>query len=286
LPLQNAWLQALRDHGWIEGKNLIVDHTYFGSDEGRIAALAAELVARKPDLLMAAAPAELLALKSATTIIPILFVSVADPVGLGVVQSLSHPGGNITGLATFVPGDFVGKGLGILRELVPVASTIAMLINPTNPIHRMIIAEELPRTAEKSSMALPIVEASNAEELDMAFASAAAQHADAIDVFGDPLTIQQAPRVIALAAKHRLPAIYLFRLFAAAGGLLSYGPDLPDLWRRAGGYADKILRGTKPSDLPVEQPTKFEMVINMKTARELGLVVPPSLLARVDEVIE
>ena len=165
----------------------------------------------------------------------------------------------------------------ILREMVPTASKIAVLVNPGNPIHRLIIAEELPQTARKLGVALPIVEATTAEELDIAFASAAAQHADAIIVFGDPLTFNNATRVTALAAKHRLPAIYLFRLFATNGGLISYGPDLADLFFRAGGYVDKILKGTKPSDLPVEQPTKFELVINMKTAKALGLTVPPSL---------
>ena len=174
----------------------------------------------------------------------------------------------------------------ILREMVPTASKIAVLVNPGNPIHRLIVAEELPQTARKLGVALPIVEATTAEELDIAFASAAAQHADAIIVFGDALTFNNAPRVTALAAKHRLPAIYLFRLFATNGGLISYGPDLADLFFRAGGYVDKILKGTKPSDLPVEQPTKFELVINMKTAKALGLTVPPSLLARADEVIE
>jgi putative ABC transport system substrate-binding protein len=185
-----------------------------------------------------------------------------------------------------VPGEFLGKLLDILRELVPGASKIALLINPGNPIHRLIVAEEVPRTARNLGVALPVVEATTAEELDIAFASAAAQHADAIDVAGDPLTIQQAPRVIALAAKHHLPALYLFRRFASDGGLISYGPDIADLFRRAGGYVDKILKGTKPSDLPVEQPTKFELVINMKTAKALGLTVPPSLLVRADEVIE
>ena len=153
-------------------------------------------------------------------------------------------------------------------------------------MHRLIVAEELPQTAQKLGVALPIVEATTAEELDIAFASAAAQHADAIIVFGDPLTFRNAPQVTALAAKHRLPAIYLCRQFVTNGGLISYGPDFADLYLRAGGYVDKILKGTKPSDLPVEQPTKFELVINMKTAKALGLTVPPSLLARADEVIE
>ena len=212
-------------------------------------------------------------------------MAVADPVGLGLVQSLSRPGGNITGLATIVPGDFVAKRIEILRELVPGASKIAILVNPGNPMHRLILAEEVPRTARNLGVALPIVEATTAEELDVAFASAAAQHADAMIVFADVLTIRQAPRVVALAAKHHLPAIYFFRQFAN-GGLIVYGPDIADLFRRAGGYVDKILKGTKPSDLPVEQPTKFELVINMKTAKALGLTVPPSLLVRADEVIE
>ena len=198
---------------------------------------------------------------------------------------LSHPGGNITGFATYVPGDWVAKRIEILRELVPGASKIAILVNPDNPIHRLLLAEEVPSTARKLGVALPIVEATTAEELDIAFASAAAQRADAMIVFGDYLTIRQGPRVIALAAEHHLPAIYLFRQFAN-GGLVVYGPDIADLFRRAGGYVDKILKGAKPSDLPVEQPTKFELVINMKTAKALGLTVPPLLLVRADEVIE
>ena len=198
---------------------------------------------------------------------------------------MSHPGGNITGLAATVPG-FVGKEIEILREMVPTASKIAVLANPGNPIHRLIVAEELPQIARNLGVALPIVEATTAEELDIAFASAAAQHADAIIVFGDALTFNNAPRIAALAAKHRLPAIYVGRLFATNGGLISYGPDIADLFIRAGGYVDKILKGTKPSDLPVELPTKFELVINMKTAKALGLTVPPTLLAFADEVIE
>jgi putative ABC transport system substrate-binding protein len=212
-------------------------------------------------------------------------VAVFDPVAIGLVQSLSRPGGNVTGLATYVPGDWVAKRIEILRELVPGASKIALLVNPGNPIHKLMLAEEIPRTARKLGVALPVVEATTAEELDIAFASAAAQRADAIMVFADLLTNFQAPRVVALAAEHHLPAIYLFRQFAN-GGLIVYGPDLADLFQRAGGYVDKILKGTKPSDLPVEQPTKFGLVINMKTAKALGLTVPPSLLVRADEVIE
>ena len=280
----DAWRSGLRERGWIEGKNLLVEYRYT-QPTNRYSALAAELTALSPDLVVAAGPQAAVALKSATATIPIVFVAVADPVGLGLVQSLARPGGNITGFATFVPGDFTSKGIEILRELVPGASKIALLVNPSNPIHRLALAEEIPRTARSMGVALPVVEATTAEELDIAFASAAAQHADAIMVFADPLTNFQAPRVVALAAEHHLPASYLFRQFAN-GGLVVYGPHLADLFHRAGGYVDKILKGTKPSDLPVEQPTKFELVINMKTAKALGLTVPPSLLVRADEVIE
>ena len=282
--MEIALLDGLRSHGWIDGRNLIIEYRYAQSED-RLPAFAAELVALSPDLLIALGPQQAVALKSATATIPIVFVPVGDPVGLGLVQSLSRPGGNITGLATLVPG-FTSKEIEILREIVPTASKIAVLGNPGNPIHRMVAAKELPQTAQKLGVALPTVEASTAEELDIAFASAAAQHADAIIVAGDPLTFNHAPKVIALAAKHRLPAIYLSRYFVTNGGLISYGPDFADLYFRAAGYVDKILKGAKPSDLPVQQPTKFQLVINMKTAKTLGLTLPLPLLARVDDVIE
>ena len=282
--VQKAWLDGLRNHGWIDGRNLIIEYRYAPSQD-RLPAFAAELVALSPDLLIAPNTQAAVALKSATANIPIVFAAVGDPVGLGLVQSLSRPGGNLTGLASVNLG-FTGKMIATLREMVPTASKIAVLANPGNPIHRLIVAEELPQIARNLGVAIPVVEATTAEELDIAFASAAAQHPDAINVFGDALTFNNAPRVTALAAKHRLPAIYFGRLFATNGGLMSYSPDIPDLFFRAGGYVDKILKGTKPSDLPVEQPTKFELVINLKTAKELGLTVPLTLLAQADEVIE
>jgi putative ABC transport system substrate-binding protein len=278
-----VWQDGLRDHGWVEGKNLVTDRRYAEGHDERLPALAAELVALKPDVLVGSGPQVVVALKSATATIPIVFVAVLDPVGMGLVQSLSRPGGNITGFATSA-AYLTGKQIEILRELIPGASKIAILANPGNPMHRLGLAE-VPSIAQSTGVALPVVEATTADELDTAFASAAAQHADAMIVFGDNLTNQEAPRVTALAANHHLPAIYLFRQFAT-GGLIVYGPDYADLLRRAGGFVDKILRGTKPADLPVEQPTKYEVVINMKTAKALGLTVPPSLLVRADEVIE
>jgi putative ABC transport system substrate-binding protein len=282
--VQKAWLDGLRNHGWIDGRNLIIEYRYAPSQD-RLPAFAAELVALSPDVLIAPNTQAAVALKSATASIPIVVVGAPFPVGLGLVQSLSHPGGNITGLSAYVPG-FTSKTIEILREMVLTASKVAILVNPGNPAQRRIIAEELPETAQKLGVALPIVEATTAEELDIAFASAAAQHADAIIVLGDALTFNNAPRVTALAAKHRLPAIYVARLFAHNGGLISYGPDFADVFIRAGGYVDKILKGAKPSDLPVELPTKFELVINRKTANALGLTVPPTLLVQAYEVIE
>ncbi len=279
-----ALLDGLRNHGWIDGKNLIIDYR-FSQPPDRIPALATELVALSPDVLIAAGPQAALALKSKTATIPIVFVVVFDPVQLGLVQSLSHPGGNITGLATYVPGDWLAKRIEILRELVPGASKIALLVNPDNPVQRLVLAEEVPRAVRNLGVALPIVEATKTEELDTAFASAAAQHADAMIVFGDALTVREGPRVVALAAEHHLPAMHFFRQFAN-GGLVIYGTDIADLFRRAGDYVDKILKGAKPFDLPVEQPIKFELVINMKAAKALGLTVPPSILVRADEVIE
>lgn len=275
-PRGVAW--RLSEKGWIEGKNLLVEYR---DATDRLPALAADLVAMAPELIIASGPSTALALKAATTTIPIVFVLVYDPVAVGLVQSLSHPGGNITGLATSVPGGIIGKEIEILRELVPGAAKIALLVNPENSIHRLLLAEEIPLAAANMGVALPTVEASRADQLDAAFGSAAAQHADAIIILGDYVTVFEAPRVVVLAAKYRLPAMYLFRQFAK-GGLVVYGPELSTLWRRAGSYVE----GTKPSDLPVEQPTKFELIINMKTAKALGLTVPPTLLVRADELID
>ena len=282
---QKAWLDGLRNHGWIDEKNLNIEYR-FARSQDRLPAFAADLVALRPELIIAGNPQSAVALKSATATIPIVFVAVFDPVAIDLVQSLSRPGGNVTGLATYVPGDWVAKRIELLRELVPGASKIAILVNPANPIHRMMLAKEVPDTARNLRVALPIVEATTAEELDIAFASAAAQRPDATIIFGDALTVRNATRITALAAMHRLPAIYLSREYVTDGGLISYGPDFSDLWLRAAGYVDKILKGTKPSDLPVEQPTKFELVINLNTAKALGIIVPPTMLTRADEVIE
>ena len=280
---ERAFVDGLRSYGWMAGRSLIIE-SRFSYPQDRLAASVAEVIALGPEVIIAAGPQAAVALKSATGTIPIVFVAVGDPEGIGLVQSLSRPGGNITGLTTAVPDDFLGKRIEVLRELIPNASKIALLVNPHNP-WKPKLADYAPRTARKLGVALPTVEAATTEELDVAFAAAAAQHADGIVDVGDPLTYVEAQRVIALAARYHLPANYLFQHYAN-GGLSVYGPDIADLFRRAVGYVDKILKGAEPSDLPVQQPTKFELIINMKTAKALGLTVPPSLLIRADQVIE
>jgi putative ABC transport system substrate-binding protein len=271
----------LRERGWIEGKNLLVEYRD-GSD--RWPAVAADLIALAPELIVARGPQASKALKSATATIPIVFAVVYDPVGIGLVESLSRPGGNLTGLASYAPGDFTAKRIEVIQELIPSASKIAILANPNNPVHRLAYAD-LPLNSRKFGVTLLVVEATTRGEIDTAFASAAAQRVDAIIVFGDPLINVEGPRVVALAAEYSLPAIYQFRE-STSGGLIVYGSDLANVFRRAGSYVDAILKGTKPAELPVEQPTKFELVINMKTAKALGLTVPPSLLVRADELVE
>ncbi|MBI5320540.1 ABC transporter substrate-binding protein [Bradyrhizobium sp.] len=280
---QSGWLTGLRNHGWVDGSNLTIEYRY-GRSPDRLPALAAELVTLRPELIMAGNPQSTAALKSATSSIPIVFVGVADPVAVGFVQSLSRPGGNITGLASFVPGHFVSKQLQLIRELVPGASKVAILTTNSNPSHRKITTEELPQTARQMSLDLPIVAVTTAEELDAAFATVVAQRADAIVILGDPLFLRNRARLGALATKHRLPSAYLIKDHAIEGGLVSYGPDWPDLWLHAGGYVDKLLKGSKPADLPVEQPAKYEFVINLRTAKELGITVPPQMLAIADVI--
>jgi putative ABC transport system substrate-binding protein len=238
-----ALLNGLRSHDWIDGRNLTIEYR-FSQPPDRLPTSVADLIALSPDVIVVAGPQAAVAVKSATATIPIVFVAVWDPVAFGLVQSMARPGGNITGLATSAPGDFIAKRVEILRELLPSASKIALLVNPHNQVQRLTLADEVPSATTKLGVTLPTVEATTAEELDIAFASAATQRADAIIVFGDSLTSVEGPRIVALAAKHHMPAMYLFRQLAI-GGLISYGANLADLFRRASGYVDKILKGAK-----------------------------------------
>jgi putative tryptophan/tyrosine transport system substrate-binding protein len=280
-----AWLEGLREHGYVGGRNLQIEYRYSRAQSERIPALVAELVALGPEVIVTVGPQQTVAVHAAAPTIPLVFLFVADPVALGLVESLAHPGGNVTGFATVVPEGFTGKQLQLLKELVPQASRIAVLLNPENPMTQRF-RPDLPEIGRQVGVALVVVEASQPEQLETAFETAHTQGAEAIHVWGDPLTTRHSAKVVGLAARYRLPAMYLSRPSVVDGGLISYGPDFVDFWRRAAGYVDKILKGEKPGDLPVEQPTRFDLIVNLKTAAELGITVPSSILALADEVIE
>jgi putative ABC transport system substrate-binding protein len=280
-----VWLEGLRERGYVVGQNLQVEYRYFQGRSERIDALAAELVALRPEVIVANSPVAALAIKAAAPTIPLVFVAVADPVALGLVDSLAHPGGNVTGMATLVPEGYKGKSIQLLKEFVPRASRIALLQNPANPIHVRGRAE-YPEIERVLGVRLLFVEASRPDQLASAFDAASEQGAEAIAVSGDPITFVHSADIVALAARHRLPAMYPARKNAVDGGLLSFGPNPAVLWRAAGGYVGRILNGERPADLAVQQPTKYELVVNLKTAAALGITVPPAILAQADEVIE
>ncbi len=286
-----AFRQGLRDLGYVEGRNVVIEHRDAEGKPERFPALAAELVALKVDVIVTSGgTAAALAAKQATTTLPIVFASVGDPVGEGLVSSLARPGGNVTGLSVVVP-ELVGKSLELLKQAVPGVSRVAILLKPDSMPDRA--RKERLETAEVAARALgvrlQVVEARGPENFDRAFSDMTRARTDALDalfVLGTPVFTFERRRLVNLVAKNRLPAVYSWREFVEVGGLMSYGPDLGDLSRRAATYVDKILKGAKPGDLPVEQPTKFELVINMRTAKALGLTIPQSLLLRADEVIE
>jgi putative ABC transport system substrate-binding protein len=278
--------QGLRELGYTEGRTILIEWRWTEGKAERAPELAAELVRLQPEVLVTSGPQPSAAAKAATATIPIVFIAVADPVSVGLVATLARPGSNITGLATLVGAGFVGKLIEVLKEAFPQVSRVAILINPTNAMHQQIVANELPQAAERLRLTLLTVEARAADSLTGAFETAVRSRAGAIMVLGDPLVFVHRARIAELAAKHRLPAMYLFRESVEAGGLMAYGPSFHDLGRRAASYVDKILKGAKPGDLPVEQPSKFELVINLKTAKALGLTIPQSLLQRADQVME
>jgi putative tryptophan/tyrosine transport system substrate-binding protein len=279
-----AFYQGLSETGYAEGQNLVIEYRWAEGRYDRLPGLAADLVTRKVDVIVAAGgtPAARAA-KSATSTIPIIFNS-ADPVGAGLVASFARPGGNLTGVSLLTI-ELMAKRLELLSELVPQARVIALLVNPTNPITERITSD-VQEAAHTKGVQLLILKASSESEIDAAFASLVQQHADALVVSTDPFFGSRREQLVALALRHAVPAIYEWREFAAAGGLISYGPSLMAAVRQVGIYAGKILKGEKPADLPVQQPTRFELVINLKTAKALGLTVPQTLLARADEVIE
>jgi putative ABC transport system substrate-binding protein len=280
--LWGAFIQGLRDLGYVEGQNITIE---LRSSEGkyeRLPDLAAELVRLKVDVIVVPADQNALAAEHVTRAIPI--VMIGNPVGSGLVASLARPGGNITGLSVLAP-EIVGKQLELLKELIPRVSSVTILWNPTNPGHSRAL-EEARIAARSLGIKLQISGARGPDEFEGAFAAMTRERVGAVLVLLDGMFLLHQSRIIDLAAKSRLPAMYSRRSDVTGGGLMAYAPSLPDIFRRAATYVDKILKGAKPDDLPIEQPTKFEFVINLKTAKALGLAIPQSVLLRADEVIQ
>jgi len=285
--LQEAFGQGLRDLGYVEGRTVVIEYRDAEGKFERLPALAAELVALKVDVIVAPYTPGALAAKQATGTLPIVFAAVGDPVASGLVTSLARPGGSVTGTSGRAP-ELVGKCLDLLKQAIPGVSRVAVLWQPG--AFAESTEKDMLKGADVAARALRVqpqfVAARGPADFDSAFSDMTRARADALTVLTGAMFISERQRLVDLAAKHRLPAVYAWRVFVGAGGLMAYGPDLADLFRRAATYVDRILKGTKPADLPVEQPRKFELVINVKTAKALGLKIPPSLLGRADEVIQ
>jgi putative ABC transport system substrate-binding protein len=276
--------EGLREAGYVEGRNVAIEYRWAEGHYDRLPALAADLVARKVDLILAGGSLGIRAAQNATSTIPIVFIGTGDPVAEGLVASLAHPGGNLTGFS-IITNDLTPKRLELLSELAPRARVIALLVNPNNPANESLV-RNMQKAALSKGVQLPVLQAGAEGEIDTAFASLTKLQARALVVAGDSLFSSRREQIVALASRHATPAIYTSREYALAGGLISYGTNYAHYFRGAGIYAGRILKGEKPADLPVQQPTNFELVVNLKTAKALGLTVPQSLLQRANEVIE
>jgi putative ABC transport system substrate-binding protein len=279
-----AFLQGLQELGWTDGRNVRIDYRWAGGDAERIRRSAAELVALAPDVILANASPSVVALQQATRTVPIVFVNVADPVGAGFVEGLARPGGNATGFTLFEYG-ISGKWLELLKEIAPRVARVAVLRDPAIAAGSGQLGA-IQSVAPSFGVELSPLGVRDAPEIERAVTAFARSSNGGLIVTASGLANIHRDLIITLAARHRLPAVYSYRFFVAGGGLISYGPDRVDPYRRAAGYVDRILKGEKPADLPVQQPTRYELVINLKTAKALGLEIPPALLARADEVIE
>ena len=279
-----AFRQSLRDLGWVEQKNVGIEYRYADGRSDRLAELAADLVRLKVDVIVTAVTLDAQAAKNATRSIPIVMASPGDPVATGLVGSLARPGGNVTGLSQVAP-DLAGKRLELLKEIVPRLSRVAVLWNPGGPASALSW-NEIQAPARQLGVRLHSVEVRSPGDFDKAFEDAAKTRAGAVVIIGHAVFVTNLKRIADLAAKSRLASIFHLREFVDAGGLMAYGPDRSDMFRRAAIYVDKILKGAKPGDLPIEQPTKFELALNLKTARALGLTVPQALLLRADHVVQ
>ncbi len=283
-PLIDALRQGLVPLGYVEGRNFAVEARYAEGRSEALPGLARELVRLKLDAIVVAAPQAVRAAKQATDTIPIVMAMLADPQESEFVASLARPGGNLTGVSALAQG-YSAKWLELLKEAAPRASRVAVLSNPANPSHAGF-RRETQAAAKLLKASLLFQEVRDPNELEGAFAAVTKERANALLVFPDAIAFVHRPRILDLAAKHRLPAMYPYREFVEAGGLMAYGSSLGDLFRRAAPYVDKILKGAKPGDLPIEQTARFELAINMKTAKALGLTIPPSILIRADQVIQ
>ena len=284
-PLLDAFRQRLREIGWVEGQNIVIDYRYAEGQVDRLPDLAAELVRLKVDLIVASAGTQAAtAAKNATETIPIVMIYVRDPVGNGLIASLARPGGNVTGVSGSAGLELFAKQLELLKETVPKIRRVAILSNPDNAYHQLAI-REVNVAARSLGVQLQLLEARGPNEFDAAFAAMAKERVEALLVLSDAIFNSHRTRLADLAARSRLPAVYGVRESVEAGGLMSYGPSILDSYRQAATYVDKILKGAKPADLPVEQPMQFELVLNLKTAEALGLTIPPLILFQADEVI-
>jgi putative tryptophan/tyrosine transport system substrate-binding protein len=279
-----AFRLGLRELGYVEGQNVTIEYRWADGRFEQLPDLAAELVRLKVDVIVAVVTQASLAAKKATGTIPIVMVGVSDPVGSGLVASLARPGTNITGTSSMT-AEIIGKLLELLKETLPKISRVAALWNPANPVFQALQLRETEVAARALGVQLQILEARGPDEIDRAFAAMVKERTKALLILGDPVFTSHRKRIADLAAKYRLPAVSGTREYVEAGGLMAYGPSFPDMHRRAATYVDKILKGTKPADLPVEQPKKFEFIINLKTAKQIRLTIPPNVLARADKVI-
>ncbi len=282
--LLSAFREGLAEAGFVEGRNVVIEYRWAAGQNDRLTELAADLVRRKVAAILAQSPAAARAAKPTTGTIPIVFTIGGDPVGFGLVTSIGRPGGNITG-ATMVTSELVAKRLALLREVIPKAAVIGLLVNPTSP-NAAAETREMEAAAAQFGLRFQLASASSEREIDTALASLAAPRVDAMLVGADVFLTARRDQLVALAARHAIPAIYPFREYAAAGGLMSYGASVSDTNRQAGVYVGRILKGAKPAELPILQPTRFETIINFKTAKALGIAIPPAVMQRADEVIE
>jgi len=282
-PNDDGFRQGLRDRGYIEDKNIVVDYRYGEGREDLLHDFAADLVRLKVDIIVTASTVAAIAAKQLSGTIPIVLAGVGDPIATGLVASLARPGANVTGLSSLSP-ELSTKQLDLIREIVPKVIRVAVLYDPRNPVNKPVL-KEIEVTATAFRIQLVRLEVQGPEDYDSAFTTAAQKRIGALLVRRDPINQTYQTRIVSLAERNKLPAIYPIRQYVEFGGLMSYGIDSPDLYRRAATYVDKILKGRKPADLPVEQPTKFEFIINLKAAKQIGLTIPPNVLARADKVI-